>query len=214
MRSRRTLLEVRRKGPKRTTKERILLVCEGEKTERIYFSQFLAALRAANVSLEIAKRECGSDPLGIIQYAKSLMRADAGIDRCYCIIDRDSHTNFHPAVREADEYNQSLKASRSFQTIKSYPCFEFWFILHFVFTRSPFSASGGKSAAECVIYSLRKYLPKYNKNGQDAIASLLDKTDVAICNAERAYGEAIASDNPNPSTEVHLLMKELKKYGI
>ncbi|HEV2595761.1 MAG TPA: RloB family protein [Sphingomicrobium sp.] len=208
------MFETRRRGATRKPKERILLVCEGQKTERIYFSLFLGLLRAANVSLEIAKRDCGSDPLGIVRHAKALMKADTGIDHCCCVIDRDSHANFAQAVQEAEGYNKALKAGRTFRTIKSYPCFEFWFILHFVYSRSPFAPEGKKSAADCAVSKLKDYLPEYGKGNIAVIETLLDKTEFAIENAERAFKEAESSGEANPSTEVHILIKELKKHGL
>ncbi len=214
MPNRRNLGDLKRRAPTRNPKMRILLVCEGEKTERIYFSMFLAELRAANVSLEIAKRECGSDPLAIVRYAKNLMRKDPDIDYCYCVIDRDSHSNFESAVREGVKFGEELKSKRLFRTIASHPCFEVWFILHFAPVRFFFAATGRKSAAECVVSKLKSYLPSYRKSDPRAIASLLDKTDGAIRNAELVHNEALSTGEPNPSTEVHLLVTVLRKYDF
>jgi len=79
----------------------------------------------------------------------------------YCVIDRDDHQDFHKAVSEivaANKPRSSFKGE-SIVAVVSYPCFEYWLLLHFTFTRSPFSASNGKSAAEVVTAELKKYPP-------------------------------------------------------
>lgn len=214
MSNRRNLNELRRRRPTLEPLERLLLVCEGEKTEVIYFSLFLTRLRAANIDMKIAKRECGSDPLSIVQFAKGLMRDDPGIDRCYCVIDRDTHATFDAAVQEALDYNQTLAESgREFVTVRSYPCFEIWFIYHFIMSRAPFDASRGKSAGDLAVSALKRHLPEYSKNAVKVIAQLLERTGEAITNAERAHYEAIQTNQPNPSTEVYILVRKLNKYG-
>lgn len=207
-----SLAELRRRGPNRPPRRRILLVCEGEKTERIYFSLFLRALRAANVSLEIAKRECGSDPLSIVRFAKALVKADSGIDECYCVIDRDSHAHFTQAISEAKSFAATLRQSRTFLTIKSYPCFEYWFLCHFTFTTAPFVATGNGSAGDAAVRMLRTFVPNYSKNDFTLIEAFLTKTDEAIKNAQKALEHAEANDNFNPSTEVQKVVRVLQSF--
>lgn len=212
MRRKRSLLQFKRRGATRTPRLRILLVCEGEKTERLYFSLFLADLRAANVRLEIAKRECGSDPLSIVRYAKSRMKEDPGIDECYCVIDRDSHEHFANAIQEADDFQASLGKTRLFVTTKSYPCFEYWFILHYEFTTSPYVAGGNRSAGDNALRRLKKHVRVYEKNNLEVISSFLSLTEVAIKNAERSLVHAKKAGDFNPSTEVHLLVQQLQSF--
>lgn len=209
MRRRKSLNQLRRGRPTRTPRRRLLLVCEGEKTERIYFSLYLRDLRAANVRLEIAKRDCGSDPLSLVRYAKARMKEDRGIDECYCVIDRDTHEHFAEAVQDALDFQRSIGAKRTFVTTKSYPCFEYWFILHFEYTTSPYVRQGNRSAGDNAVRRLKDHVPNYTKNNIEVISSFLPLTSVAIANAKRALKQAVKAAEFNPSTEVHLLVERL-----
>lgn len=212
MRPKNSLRDFRRRGPTTKPRLRIALVCEGEKTERIYFALFLSALRAANVSMENLDRGRGTDPANIVSHAKSIVRNDKGIDKCFVIFDRDSHHNFNAAVAEARAFADNLKNERTFETIKSYPCFEYWLLIHHVYTRAPLVAEGNDSAGDQAVRRLRIEIPNYSKSDISVISSFLPLTDAAIVNAERAQGDAVLSGNLNPSTEVHILIKLLKGF--
>jgi hypothetical protein len=49
----------------------ILVVCEGEKTEPNYIAHYKKGLGLCNVKLEICGKECGSDPLSVVEYAEA-----------------------------------------------------------------------------------------------------------------------------------------------
>ena len=207
---------LKRRAPKIRPAQRILLVCEGEKTEKIYFELFLDQLRAANIDLEIAKKEYGTDPHGIVKYAQNRMKIDSSIDKCYCIFDRDTHddNNFNNAIIDAKRYQKKLGKHRVFETIISYPCFEIWFIFHFSNSTRPYTQSGSRSPADCVISALKQFpkMSEYRKNNSSLISSLLDKTETAIKNSRQVYDAAVKSGNYNPSTTVHHVVTELRKY--
>ncbi len=59
------------------------------------------------------------------------------------------------------QYGFSASPAQIFEDILSVPCFEYWFILHFCYTCSPFLPSGNKSAADNVVSELKKHLPDY-----------------------------------------------------
>lgn len=206
MARRTTLTQLSRRPAKLTPRLRIMLVCEGEKTERIYFTLFAAALRAANVQLEIPPRECGTDPKSVITFGMTKFDDDAGIDRCFCIIDRDTHTNFDEALEHAARYIDKVRHPREFDVIVSYPSFEYWLLMHFSQTTKPFVRSGEKSPGDMAVLELKKYLPDYAKNAAAPMKSLLDKTDVAVVNAASTYKAARTSGAMNPSTRVHIVV--------
>lgn len=146
--SRYSLRELKRQMATRRPRLRILIVSEGAKTEGLYISMFVQVARAANVEMRVFGRECGTDPLTVVQFAESEFRRDSGYDLCYCIIDRDRHdpSRFADAIQLGRTINARSRA-RSFDVIVSYPCIEFWFLLHFVYSRAPFVESGGDPLA-------------------------------------------------------------------
>ncbi|MDT4878010.1 RloB-like protein [compost metagenome] len=103
------------------------------------------------------------------------------------------------------------------KVIASYPCFEFWLLLHFGFNRKPFRAVGKHSPGELVSKSLREKptMEKYEK-GKDInyFAQLLGAPfQTARTLAPKILEDVAISGEPNPSTEIHLLMDEFESLS-
>lgn len=201
--------ELKRQKDRKSYK-RILIVCEGEKTEPNYFIGIRSYYRLHTANIEISGDKCGSDPKSIVKYAKQRFGEEKNIgnafDEVYCVFDKDRHTNYQEAINE-------LKNSRDkniFHAITSVPCFEYWLLLHFEYTTKPFS-----TPAE-VINHLKQYLPDYEKGKCDILKDLSDLDNQlarAIATAERALIETEQSNTDNPSTQVHTLVKRLKNLN-
>ena len=197
--------DLKRKAPKREPYDRVLIVCEGEKTEPVYFEDLRNhyGLSTANIAVTPAN---GSDPVSVVKHAKKLQKDESKqgekFDKVYCVFDRDEHTNF-------DAASSQLNASNILAT-RSWPCFEFWLLLHFGYQRSPFHPSHGKTAAQLCQSSLKAKLPTYTKGMQDIFDELLPNLDTGIQNATRAQRDAQATGEQNPSTEVHELVEYLR----
>jgi hypothetical protein len=168
----------------------------------------------ANVSIDICGSECGSDPKSVVKYAADRFRQDRSIDKCFCVIDRDRHAsdNFNGAISSANSINRSSN-KREFVVHVSDPCIEYWFILHFQYTRTPFTESGPKSRGACALEKLTSLWPEYKKNLEN-IGSLLEpRSAIARANAIQALQDAENTNEPNPSTSLHLLMEELERMA-
>lgn len=199
---------------------RVLIVTEGEVTEVQYFEELKRILGLVNVDLDICGRECDSSPTAVVRYA--IARADAeglhskgGYNDVYCVIDRDDHKDFDKAISQILNANKPRSAFKGEQIVAvvSYPCFEYWLLLHFAFSRSPFSAASGKTAAEVVTAELKKYPPfeSYEKPlTKEMLAELFDKKDVAITNAIQSLADAKKTGEMNPSTTIHDLLQTLQ----
>lgn len=197
--------DLRRKGPERDPYDRVLIICEGEKTEPIYFRELRDHynLSTANISVTPAQ---GSDPLSVVRYAKKRQRDESRqgekFDKVYCVFDRDEHTNFDAASSQLN-YSDILAA-------RSWPCFEFWLLLHFGYQRPPFHPARGKTAAQLCQSSLKTELPAYTKGMSGIFDALLPHLDAGIQNAAKAHLDAQQTGDKNPSTEVHELVKYLR----
>lgn len=182
----------------------MLIVCEGSKTEPSYFWSLVNRnqLSTANVEVEAS----GSDPSLLVRKAKSLRdkekRRGDRYDAVYCVFDRDEHAHFNAASNEA--YSAKLKLARS------WPCFEFWLLLHFVYHRRPYALSGNRTASENCVSELRQYLSDYTKGRADVFEVLEGRIETAKSNARLALSDAEATGSWNPSTEVHGLVAYLQ----
>lgn len=193
----------RRGNAKYKTQPRTLIVCEDSKSCLDYLSQAARHFRSfADVEVSF----CGkTDPIGIVNEAASKR---SKFDRVYCAIDRDSHHGFEEALR--------IATAKDVEIIASYPCYEFWLLLHFDFARSPYASAGGRSAAEKLVADLQRLpgMAKYAKGEtRDLFATLLTRLPTARTHASRALDEAIEVNEMNPSTRIHVLLDHLEHLG-
>ena len=204
-RSLRSPQKTRRKSSSREPYDRVLIVCEGKKTEPQYFRDLVDRYRLSTINIQIVGE--GSDPKTLVKKAKRLVREARDkkdpYNNVYCVFDRDGHATFDSACQEA-------KTSKTIQTIRSWPCFEFWLLLHFDYSRQPYSNSGGKTASQNCVEALKKKLNGYTKSEPGIFQRLEDKLNQAITNSEQAWTDAKDTGESNPSTEVHILVTYLR----
>ena len=197
---------LRRRRAMKAPYDVILIVCEGEKTEPNYFTELKKALRLSNANVRICGR--GSDPLSVVDFAIETFRQEQEFDRVYCVFDRDRHTRYNEALDRVRRTR--LGKGSKILAIPSIPCFEFWLLLHFVYTTRPFDAPPGDSICSRVIEELKKYLPAYKKGDQDIFDTIQDKLDNAITNARKVEQFHQTSGTDNPSTLVHSMVEYLR----
>lgn len=132
-------------------------------------------------------------------------------DEVYCVIDRDTHKTFDKA--------KQLANSKNIQLIISYPNFEYWYLCHFIYSRAPIIKSGNNSAGDNCISLLnvkwvKEFKEQYDKAKSGIYVMLLSKLDDAIKNATKALNDSQESGEPNPSTQVHELVKKLRNIKV
>lgn len=201
----------KRRNPYKKRKERILIVCEGEKTEVVYFKRMIKkqSLKTAKVKVT---GESGSAPISVVDYAieqyKDSKKERDPFDSVYCIYDKDSH----PSFESAKDKLSRQKPKKVFSSIISVPCFEVWFLLHFNYSTAPFSDCGNSSICGNVIKKLEKKIPKYEKGMKDIPWEELEiNQKKAIQNAKKLKKHNEASGTYNPSTNVYELVEAIKK---
>lgn len=195
---------LRRDRPTREAYDRVLIVTEGQKTEPIYFSEFLEHYRLSSANIDVVGE--GADPRVVVRRALKLKRQEKrrgdSYDRVYCVFDRNGHANFNTASEDAQQNGIRLA--------RSWPCFEYWLLLHFGYVRRPFVGSGGKSACENCTQDLRRHLQGYDKAASGVFALLSSRMEDAKVRARRALVDARNTSEHNPSTEVHELVEYLQ----
>jgi len=193
---------------------RILIVCEGTKTEPHYFEAFRSDYRHQLKAIVIESG--GSAPISNVETAEELYREDllsvnGDTERAYeavfCVFDRDTHPTFDKAMIKIN----ALKAGLPIHAIASYPCFEFWLILHFGFTRSPFAKTSKKSIGDVVKKKLQDFpgFKGYKEREKNAYALTKEKLPDCIKHSRKAVKNAIEDNESNPSTHIHVLVEYL-----
>lgn len=207
----------KRQKKKRLPNKRILILCEGEKTEPNYFnglkrdkskSNRLSALR---IEIYDSKKNTGKE---LVEEAKSLkkeaMKEKNPYDDIWVVIDMDGYTK-HP---QAFDQARANRINISFSSIS----FEFWFLLHHTYTTKSF-----EKADDLIKYLKRKqYMVGYEKY-DDNYSKLKDRTEYAISNAEKVRKFWKVDDKRiedirgqkiyelNPYTDVDILVDKLLK---
>lgn len=175
----------------------VLVICEDTKSGKRYLDD---ASHYFRVKVQVEITHCGkTDPKGIVEAAISRQK---NFDNVFCAIDRDTHHNFDEALNLASTSNKV-------KIIVSYPCFEFWLLLHFGHSRKPYTKAGKYSAADLVIKDLRTHdcLKTYDKGNVQGLFDLMLNNGFTEARriAPKVLKEAIESEQMNPSTQLHEL---------
>ena len=174
----------------------LYIVCEGEKTEPLYFENY----RTRENNVKIKTVTCSrKDAVGIVDFAiRKIGRGEfstEGKDEVVCVFDCDKN--------EDDVLAKAFKSAREnkIKMCLSNPFFELWFTLHHEYDNQPFTKEKLESRLE-------KHIPNYRKN-KDYYGELLSKRDDAIKNADKLNNYHSSNDvslesvKSNPSTQVH-----------
>jgi len=205
--------ELRRKRERRAAYDKVLIVCEGEKTEPNYFRELRNHYRLNTTNVEISG-DCGSAPISVVEHAKRCYRDEQRkglpFDRVYCVFDKDTHDSYQTALRAV----AIAKPKGTFYGITSVPCFEFWLLLHFVYTTKPFYGTvGSRSGGDQVTAELCKYIADYAKGDNGRFEQLIGQLPQAIIYSQRVFEVAQANNTDNPSTLIHVLVEYLQNLG-
>lgn len=129
----------------RKPRVRILLICEGKKTEPQYFEELRSAYRHPDIEVCTLHGD-HTDPLNLVLFGhkRFLHGGDNGhgkrmlphsFDEIYVLFDRDEHPSYASAIKKAQELEPSLYNDFNkpvlFKTLPSNPCFELWLVLHY-----------------------------------------------------------------------------------
>lgn len=196
----------RRRGARFKPQPRVLVLCEDSKSALNYLQDAARHFRSHAV---VKVAHCGrTDPIGIVEEA---IGSRHNFEVIYCVIDRDSHESFDQALLRARAFGESIKV------VPSYPCYEFWLLLHFRFTRAPITAVGTQSSGARMMAVLRSEagMDDYEKGSSRSIFDhLLDLLPLARDNAARALVATLVEQEMNPSTELHELIAVLERLGL
>ena len=204
---------IKRGRARRSGKPRILVLCEGTKTEPNYFEGFKRSKSLTSVVVRALRRgQVG--PTGLLRRVRKELEEDPDWDEIYCVLDHDGRD------AEIDFFEKKL-ATIDRQTdccdikmVLSLPCFEFWLLLHFEITDRPFSAGARGTECEDVIRRLERHLQGYEKNDSQVFERCREHVDTALENLRKLqHPDPLSSKPSTPHTNVGLLIERLSKLS-
>lgn len=210
--------ELARKKAQRGSYDRILIVCEGSKTEPQYFDEIRSFYRIHTANVQVQHSQFGTQPLQVVEYAEELFVTGdlvrsiqpRAFEQVYAVFDRDDHATYHAALAKADALKNSLRNSLRqkvlFKAVPSVPCFELWLLLHFEDVLAPMHRAD-------VYARLRQHLPGYDKGQAGYFQQTRDRIPGAAARANHLTSSNTAGDGLERYTELHnlvLLLTTLK----
>jgi hypothetical protein len=204
---------LRRREPVKASYDRLLIVCEGKKTEPNYFNEIRQKERLPSAHIKIIHSERGTEPLQIVQSAEEEFYKTQGYERIYVVFDRDDHRTYANAIQSALAKDQRLendeKQPVSFEVIVSVPSFELWLLLHYENIQSWLHRDDAFTR-------LRGFIPRYAK-GMDKVFELTEPYLATASQRGIALKNRFSRLPGNePYTDVHELVDallNLKKGG-
>ena len=203
--------QLRRRGPRREPYDRVLIVCEGSKTEPNYCREMVIQHRLSTANIEITG-DGGSAPSSVVEHALALFKRCPDYDRVFCVFDRDEHTTFQQAVDRVDgtrllrRGDKGASGNAHFNAITSVPCFEYWILLHYEYTTAHLKSFADVAPRLKAIAALSSY----SKGDQGLFRRTRHLLQTALQHADRANSEAERAGTDNPTTQVPELIRFLQ----
>ncbi len=206
--------DLRRRAAVREPYERLLIVCEGEKTEPQYLDEIRQELRLATAHVQVRHSAFGTEPIQVVEYAEHLFRHGDranGIeaqqfDRVIAVFDRDDHRTYHAALAKAGELDGRLtndeKKRIPFEAAASVPCFELWLLLHFEDIQAPIHRHEAYGR-------LRTHLADYDKGQRGHWAETRHLLEEATARAYARAANTSVYGGHEPYTDMHQLVNRL-----
>ena len=201
--------DLRRRRPVKRPRETVLIVCEGEKTEPLYFKFLRIELGLSTVEVEVEGDKCGSAPINVVdraiklkhERARSRSQLEFPYDVVWCVIDVEAPHPHESLARALDKaQGNRLKVALT------NPCFEYWYLLHFRKTDRLFELN------EHVLSELKSYIANYEKGSDETFEIVHPLTKTAVDRAEQFKKNKeydVDLTDFNSSTNVHLVVKHL-----
>lgn len=202
--------DLQRKKESREPYDKVLIVCEGEKTEPYYLIALIDHLKLSQANIKIDP-DSDSSPTSVVSYTKDLIKESRSdpYNHAFCVIDRDRHADFDKAMNQIKGFKSK---DTKLHAVVSYPCFEYWILLHFTYTRKIFGVSGDSPCDDLIKSDLKIYIPDYEKGDKNQMLPLIENgLERALAFAKKAYEESQRDETKHSTTKMHELVEYLKK---
>lgn len=205
---------LRRKAASRKSADRVLIICEGSKTEPQYLDEIRQEQRLPTAYVYVIGAVEGNDPLSVVNYAEKLfLNGDSyskikprDFDQVVVVFDRDDHHSYHTALSRTNQLNltmkNNIKARVPFEVCSSVPCFELWLLLHYESVLDPIHRTA-------VYQRLKQHIGRYEKGDQGLWKRTKEHLATANKHALHLAGQTTRTNDTGPYTGMHILVDRL-----
>lgn len=202
---------------------RVLIVTEGEVTEKEYFECLRRKLDLGCRQVVVISSGGETSPTQVVEYAQKRLRKTNGVFKyVYCVFDMDGKRN---SFKKGIEAVQRMKKDRTdiekIEAITSVPCFEFWLWLHVSDRKPPYPTTG--SPCKMLKSDIRKFDLFENYSTAEGLiesifSSLDNKRSAALRRARSIFRNAKGVEDgiyfENPSTRMYVIVEDLERMSI
>ncbi|AFZ27909.1 hypothetical protein Cylst_5934 [Cylindrospermum stagnale PCC 7417] len=149
-----------RRQPSKKIGQKIIIACEGSKTEPIYFNSIRNELRSPTLEIIVLRHQGKTDPGNIIERLieeRQQMKDEkrwSNKDVAWAVFDGDEHIEKSRAIWD-NAINRAK--SQNIQLAITNPCFELWYLIHF-------QEHLGQINRDKLAKLLEKHIPDYDKS--------------------------------------------------
>ncbi|WP_217527242.1 RloB family protein [Vibrio cholerae] len=207
-------------GNKKVVKPAFRIYCEGEKTEPLYIKAYIDHFHSEHRGLIVVEDTRKNTPVQLVDTAVKDKKSGNSNDIYWVVYDRESQTKY------SDDLHLKARKKAKDNGIEiaiSNVCFEYWFLLHFVYTNACYD-----SCDELLRQSqLKKHLKDVGIDSYDkGLALIFDKLRTKIPDAlknakklkEAAHRDACVGKNDpcqlNPYIDVHELFLDMEQFSL
>lgn len=201
----------------KNTRKKTLIVCEGSVTEPTYFRDMIKDLKISNMDVVIEPGR-HSDPVSVVQTAIDKYEETRDFEVIYCLIDTDE---FGSKIKDAEKLLKNHNFSRrkkdavgdrypTAKILRSNPCIEVWFLLHFENLRRTFVKNKDTASVNCKKYLRDNHILGYCERYQKLYDLLRKDGKVALLNSKSLHRWIKESGAKNPWTEADELYADLQ----
>lgn len=200
--------DLQRKQPIRELYDRILIVCEGKKTEPNYFEEIRKQARIPTAHICVLHSQLGTQPSQVAEYAVTqFFEKKQAFEKVFAVFDRNDHTSYANAIARAESLDGKLENDEKkrviFKAIVSVPSFELWLLLHYADIQAFFHR-------DIILHRLREHISNYEK-GKDGIYALTQNLlTTATRRAERLKARFLRLPGEEAYTDVDELVGILR----
>lgn len=195
-----------------------LIVCEDENTERMYFENFQKLIPKETLFLKAVGT--GRDPKGVVEQSRKerdqlALMFKRGVDKVWAVFDKDDADENAAKIKR---FNDAFSIAKGNEVYTGYSneVFELWLLLHLTDIDSTIPLPR-KEVYRLLEQNVRRHKGYADFEYHHGKSSILDAV-ATIGSQDKAFVRAqallkkqhdVAPIDANPSTHVHLLVKDL-----
>lgn len=195
-----------RKQGKRPPYDRVLIACEGEKTEPLYLNDIRIQNRISSAHIAVIHSP-STEPQRIVEFAEEEFKKTKAYEWVFAVFDRDDHLTYNNALSKAAALDKKLRNDERqpvrFFAVPTVPCFELWLLIHFVAVTAFFHRDE-------IINRLGGHIPGYEKATENIYSTTEPLLPDAMLRASQLRERFNSFTGTDPYTDLDFLVEKLR----